>query len=272
MASKAPKVVARKTKTPTIAHADTQVVVPSIDGEWAFDAVAALDHLRGADPTLAALIDKVGAFAMELKNAPTLFAALAEAIVYQQLTGKAAATIHARVVALFPSSRAGLTPKNILGASDEALRSAGLSRSKLLSLRDFAQKAIDGDVPTLAETRRMADEEIIARLTHVRGIGRWTAQMLLIFHLGRGDVLPVDDYGVRKGYAVAFRKRELPKREAIEKRAERWRPYRSVASWYLWRAAENTSTKTKPQPRERDAKSAAARPAMRPLAKHAVRR
>jgi 3-methyladenine DNA glycosylase/8-oxoguanine DNA glycosylase len=122
--------------------------------------------------------------------------------------------------------------------SDDALHAAGLSRSKLLALRDLAAKTLDGHVPTLAQARRMDDEAIIEHLTEVHGIGRWTAQMLLMFRLGRPDVLPVGDFGVRKGFAVAFRKPEMPLPAVVDKRGERWRPYRSVASWYLWRASE----------------------------------
>jgi 3-methyladenine DNA glycosylase/8-oxoguanine DNA glycosylase len=200
-------------------------------------SAAAVRHLRTSDPVLARLIDTVGPCRLELKQAPTLFGALAESIVYQQLTGKAAATIFARVCALCP----GPTAERVQAVSDAKLRGAGLSRAKLLALRDLARKTADGTVPTLAQVRRMDDAEVVAGLTEVRGIGRWTAEMLLIFFLGRLDVLPVDDYGIRKGYAVAFRKRTPPERAEIEKRGARWAPYRTVASWYLWRAAESAA-------------------------------
>jgi O-6-methylguanine DNA methyltransferase len=208
------------------------------DGMLGFDWPAAVEHVRGADAALARAIDAARPVRLEVKRTPSIFIALAEAIVYQQLTGRAAATIFARVRALFPRAHEGPTAQQILRASDERLRGAGLSRAKVLSLRDLARKAIDGQIPTLAEVHRMEDEAIIERLTEARGIGRWTAEMLLIFRLGRPDVLPVDDYGVRKGFAVAFKKRELPTRAELEKRGERWKPYRTVASWYLWRAAE----------------------------------
>jgi 3-methyladenine DNA glycosylase/8-oxoguanine DNA glycosylase len=175
---------------------------------------------------------------MELKKAPSIFGALAEAIVYQQLSGKAAATIFARVCALFPRAPHGPTAEHILHASDPKLRSAGLSRPKLLALRDLARRSAGGEIPTLAEIHRMEDEAIVERLTSVRGIGRWTVEMLLIFRLGRPDVLPADDYGIRKGFAVAFKKRALPVPKDVEKRGARWKPYRTVASWYLWRALE----------------------------------
>ena len=211
---------------------------------FGFDPAVALEHVRAADTRLARLIDKVGPFRMRLDRAPSLFGALAEAIVYQQLTGKAAATIYGRVKALFPSGPRGRnghdgpTPEQILRVSDDKLRGAGLSRAKLLALRDLARRTADGSLPTLAEVQTMDDEAIIERLTEVRGIGRWTSEMLLIFRLGRLDVLPVDDYGVRKGFMIAFGKRELPAPRDVAQRGERWRPYRTVASWYLWRALE----------------------------------
>jgi 3-methyladenine DNA glycosylase/8-oxoguanine DNA glycosylase len=203
-----------------------------------FDPRTAVAHLRASDATLARLIDAVGPLRLELRRSPSLFAELARAIVYQQLHGRAAAAIHARLCALFPPSRAGLAPEDVLAASDAALRGAGLSQAKLLALRDLARHARDGELPTLAAARRLPDDALVERLTRVRGVGRWTAEMLLIFRLGRPDVLPVGDYGVRKGYAIAFRKRELPRPAELERRGERWRPYRTAASWYLWRATE----------------------------------
>ncbi len=175
---------------------------------------------------------------MQLKSTPDLFVALAEAIVYQQLSGKAAATIYARLCALFPRAHEGPTPRQILRATEERLRSAGLSRTKTLSLKDLARRTAAGELPTLAETRKMDNDAIIERLTAVRGIGRWTVEMLLMFRLGRPDVLPVDDYGIQKGFAAAFKKRELPSPKEVARRGERWKPYRTLASWYLWRAAE----------------------------------
>jgi O-6-methylguanine DNA methyltransferase len=209
------------------------------DGALGFDPAVAVEHVRASDAALARLIDAVGPFRMRLAKTPSLFGALAEAIVYQQLTAKAAATIFARVRALFPRAHEGPTAEQILRVSDERLRAAGLSRSKLLSLRDLAQRAVAGDIPTLAEVHRMEDAAIIERLTGVRGIGRWTVEMLLIFRLGRPDVLPADDYGIRKGFAIAFKKRDLPARKDLERRGARWKPYRTVASWYLWRAVDS---------------------------------
>lgn len=211
------------------------------DGELGFHPQRAVARLRAADPALARIIDAVGPCCLELKKTPSLFVALAEAIVYQQLTGKAAATIFARLCALYPYAHRGPSPEQILRTPERKLRAAGLSGSKLLSLRDLARRTVDGRLPTLAQVQRMDDETVVERLSEVRGIGRWTAQMLLIFRLGRPDVLPLDDYGVRKGLAVALRTRELPTRAALEKRGARWTPYRTVASWYLWRAAERAT-------------------------------
>jgi methylated-DNA-[protein]-cysteine S-methyltransferase len=207
---------------------------------FGFDPSLAVAQLRASDPVLARIIDEVGSFRMQLRPAPSVFAALAEAIVYQQLNGKAAAAIFARLCALFP--RGAPTAARILRMPEEKLRSAGLSRSKTLSLRDLAQKVEDGTIPTLAEIRGLPDETIIERLSEVRGIGRWTAEMLLIFRLGRPDVLPVDDYGVRQGFAIAY-DRELPSPKELAAYGCRWKPYRTVASWYLWRAVERAKTR-----------------------------
>ena len=202
-----------------------------------FDTDAAIRHLTAADPVLGRHIARTGPFALELKHTVDVFGALAEAIVYQQLSGKAAATIHGRVAALFPKGR--ITPAGILAASDDALRGAGLSRAKLAGLRDLAERTQAGSVPTLRQLRSMDDDAIVEALTAVRGIGRWTAEMLLIFRLGRPDVLPLADFGIRKGFARVFRSPdELAAADAIARRAERWRPYRTVASWYLWRACD----------------------------------
>jgi DNA-3-methyladenine glycosylase II len=165
------------------------------------------------------------------------FDALAESIAYQQLSGKAAATIFGRVRALYPK-RKWLDPKQLLATPDETLRGAGLSRAKVSALKDLAAKTIDGTVPSGRALIRMSDDEILARLTTVRGIGRWTVEMLLLFDLGRPDVWPVDDYGVRKGFAKTFRRRKLPTPKQLMKFGEKWRPYRSVAAWYFWRALD----------------------------------
>lgn len=209
------------------------------DGQLGFDPAEAVAALREADPKLRKLIDRVGAYRIELKTTPSLFAALAESIVYQQLHGKAAATIFARVRALFPRARGAITAAQILSASEADLRGAGLSNGKYLALRDLAERTKNGSLPTLAHLQKLDDEAIVERLTEVRGIGRWTVEMLLMFRLGRPDVLPLDDFGVRKGFSIAFGTAELPTKAELEARAKRWRPYRSVASWYLWRATDS---------------------------------
>ena len=192
-------------------------------------------HLSASDPRLAALIVRSRPY--EIKPAVSVrpFDALAESIAYQQLSGKAAATIFGRVRALYPK-RKWLDPEKLLATPDEKLRAAGLSRAKTAALKDLAAKTIDGTVPSGRALIRMSDDEIIARLTTVRGIGRWTVEMLLLFDLGRPDVWPVDDYGVRKGFAKIFGKRKLPTPKQLMKLGEKWRPYRSVAAWYFWRA------------------------------------
>jgi DNA-3-methyladenine glycosylase II len=171
------------------------------------------------------------------------FDALAESIAYQQLSGKAAATIFGRVRALYPR-RKWLDPEQLLATPDETLRAAGLSRAKTASLKDLAAKTLDGTVPAGRALIRMTDDEIITRLTAVRGIGRWTVEMLLLFDLGRPDVWPVDDYGVRKGFAKTFRRRKLPTPKQLMKFGEKWRPYRSVAAWYFWRALDESNVKS----------------------------
>jgi 3-methyladenine DNA glycosylase/8-oxoguanine DNA glycosylase len=202
----------------------------------AFDGAAALRHLSAADPRLAELIERVGPLALSLRSTRSTFEALAEAIVYQQLHAKAAATIYGRVAALFPGGR--LAPEALLALDDAALRTAGLSRGKTLAMRDLAARTLDGTVPPFSRLRSMDDAAIVERLVQVRGIGRWTVEMILIFRLGRPDVLPVHDFGVRHGFKVAYRKRAMPTPKALERHGEKWRPFRTVASWYLWRAAD----------------------------------
>jgi 3-methyladenine DNA glycosylase/8-oxoguanine DNA glycosylase len=202
-----------------------------------YDPETACSHLADADPVLGGLIARVGGFGLRPVPTQSLFAALARAIVYQQLSGAAASTILGRVTALFAPRRFP-APDDLLAMPEERLRAAGLSAAKSAALRDLAQRTIDGTVPSMALVRRLGDEEIVERLTQVRGVGRWTVEMLLIFRLGRPDVLPLGDLGVRKGFARTFRKRKLPEPAVIQRHAERWRPYRSVGSWYMWRALE----------------------------------
>jgi len=202
-----------------------------------FDPQEAIQHLTTVDPRLAKLIAVAGPFRMELRTMHNLFEELARNIIYQQLHGNAAGAIHERVRAHFKGK--GLRPQDILAATEEQLLGAGLSRAKVAAIKDLALKTVDGTVPkTLASLERMEDEEIIERLTTVRGIGRWTVEMLLIFRLGRADVFPVGDYAIRKGYALVYGLDEMPKPKELTLRAEPWRPFRTVASWYLWRAVE----------------------------------
>ena len=194
-------------------------------------------HLAATHPRLAALIARSRRYDIAPSLSIRPFDALAESIAYQQLSGKAAATIFGRVRALYPR-RKYLDPEQILVTPDDTLRLAGLSRNKIAALKDLAAKTIDGTVPSSRAFARMSDEEIIARLITVRGIGRWTVEMLLLFDLGRPDVWPVDDYGVRKGFAKTFGRRKLPTPKELMKFGEKWRPYRSVAAWYFWRALD----------------------------------
>jgi len=197
----------------------------------------AIKHLAGSDPRFAALIGRVRPFDVVAQPLIRPFDSLAESIAYQQLNGKAAATIFGRVRALYPK-RKWLDPKLVLATPDEKLRACGLSRSKAAALKDLAAKTLDGTVPSGRVLACMKDEEIIERLTQVRGIGRWTVEMLLLFELGRLDIWPVADYGVQKGFAQTVGRRKLPTQKQFLKIGEKWRPYRSVAAWYFWRALD----------------------------------
>lgn len=201
-----------------------------------YDVDAALARLR-RDRDLCRLIDRVGPFTLRLSPRTTTFAALARAIVHQQLSGKAAATIHGRLAALFPKRRA-LHPADVASAPDEVLRTAGLSRPKVAAMRDLAARTLAGEVPSRSRLERMDDEAIVEALTRVRGIGRWTVEMLLIFQLGRPDVFPIDDFGIRRGFALACGLKEMPRPRELLAHGEKWRPYRTAASWYLWREAD----------------------------------
>ena len=194
-------------------------------------------HLSASDKRLAQLISRSRRYSIEPNSRMRPFDALAESIAYQQLNGKAAATIWKRVRAIFPK-RKFLDPKLVLETPDEKLRAAGLSRSKVAALKDLAAKTIDGTVPIARAMTRMTDDEIVERLIQVRGIGRWTVEMLLLFDLGRPDVWPVHDYGVRKGFAKIFGKRKLPTPKQMVKHGQRFAPYRSALAWYCWRALD----------------------------------
>jgi len=191
--------------------------------------------LAKADPVMAALIAEAGPCTLEPRHdAP--FPALLRAIVYQQLSGKAAATIHGRVLALFGGEVP--PPDVLLSEPEEALRAAGLSRAKTAAVRDLAQKVLDGELPMYEEAAALPDDALVERLTKVRGVGPWTVEMYLIFGLGHTDVLPVSDLGVRQGFRLRYGGDALPDATTLRAHAERWRPWRSIASWYLWRAVD----------------------------------
>ena len=203
---------------------------------YEFDPRAAVAHLRHVDRGMDRLIQHVGTLELPVNRSRSVFEYLIRSIVYQQLSGKAAATIHTRLLNLFPDR--SITPQRLLEKPDSRLRSAGLSHSKCLALRDLAAKARLRELPTTRQLQRLADQEIIDRLTQIRGIGPWTVQMLLIFYLGRPDVLPIGDLGVRKGYQQLRGFKILPDPDKLERAGRRWRPYRSVATWYLWRGLD----------------------------------
>jgi DNA-3-methyladenine glycosylase II len=197
----------------------------------------AITHLRKVDPVMKRLISEVGPYALPLRARRSPFESLARAIAYQQLHDKAAKSILRRFVALFPGRRFP-RPAELLAAAPDAIRATGFSYAKIAALRDLAAKAIDGTVPTSQVIRRLDDDAIVERLIVVRGIGRWTVEMLLIFQLGRPDVLPVDDFGVRNGFRIAYKRTSMPTPQELLRYGERWRPYRTAAAWYLWRAVE----------------------------------
>lgn len=192
----------------------------------------AVAHLKGADPVMASIIDRIGPCRLKVYRDPH-FPHLVSTICYQQIAGAAAAAIHGRVVALCGGAP---RPAVILGKTDAELRAAGLSRQKVAYLRDLSAK-VEGGLP-LHRLSSLSEEEVIEVLTSVKGIGRWTAELYLMFRLGRRDLLPVDDYGVRKAMQRAWRKRELPKPDWMRRTAEPWRPWRTVASWYLWQSID----------------------------------
>jgi DNA-3-methyladenine glycosylase II len=209
-----------------------------------------LAHLAGADAVLGGLIRAVGPCGLEAGSPCEPFQALAQAIAHQQLHRSAANSILKRMIescgkGAFP------TPQMLLAAPVETLRAAGFSSAKVAALRDLAEKTVAAVVPDATQLLGLSDEEIIARLTQVRGIGRWTVEMLLIFGLGRADVLPVDDFGVRAGFRAAYGLARMPRPKALAAWGERWRPYRSTAAWYLWRAIELKRAGTLPPPAER---------------------
>jgi 3-methyladenine DNA glycosylase/8-oxoguanine DNA glycosylase len=195
---------------------------------------AATAEVARRDPVMGAFIERAGPVRLRASRGVEVFSALAASILYQQLAGAAARTIHGRFLALFEGPP---SPKALLALTPERLRGAGLSSNKAAAIRDLAAKVLDGTVPTDGWSR-LSDDEIVERLTSVRGIGRWTSEMFLIFDLRRLDVWPVYDYGVRKGYARLYGLSELPAPKALQAEGERFRPYRTIPAWYCWRAVD----------------------------------
>ncbi len=207
-----------------------------------FDLQGAMAALAATDERLARLIEETAEFQLRMESMDSPYEALMRSIAYQSISGKAAATIFARVKALGSNGRAP-TPQEMLKLRKPVLRKAGLSGAKILAMKDLAQKTIDGVVPTMEQALTMSDEELVARLVSVRGIGAWTVEMFLIFRLGRPDVLPIHDLGVKKGWSVTYGKKRMPKPKELLAFGERWRPYRTLASWYMWRAFERAGYK-----------------------------
>ena len=205
--------------------------------ELLYDPGEAVQHLSDVDPVMGALIHRAGPYDIEIRGMHDPFQTLMRSITYQQLSGKAAGTIYGRVVDLF-EGEGPPTPAEVLEMDYDRLRGAGLSNAKTLAIQDLASKTLDGTVPSLEDMVAMDNDAIVDRLVAVRGIGTWTVQMLLIFRLGRADVFPIHDLGVRKGYTKIHGLDELIAPKELEKAGEVWRPYRSVASWYLWRAVD----------------------------------
>lgn len=205
------------------------------------DYSIATQHLKQADAALASVIERVGDCRLDRSQGTgDLFFSLTESILYQQLSGKAAAAIHRRFLQLY-GDQPFPTPTDLLNTPTETLREVGISRSKIIYLTDLAQKILDG-LPSLDLLEPMEDEAIIQTLTAVKGVGRWTAQMILIFRLHRWDVLPVDDLGVRSGIQKLYALETLPNKTTVEKIGHPWKPYRSIASWYVWRSLEKAPT------------------------------
>ncbi len=219
-----------------------------------FDLAEATRHLSAKDEKLAALIAETAPFRIETDGSESPYEVLLESIAYQSISGKAAATIFGRIKALGSNGRPP-SPEQMLKLRKPVLRKAGLSGAKVLAMKDLARKTLSGVVPTLEQASVMSDEELVERLVSVRGIGAWTVEMFLIFRLGRPDVLPIHDLGVKKGWAVAYGKKHMPKPKELLAFGERWRPYRTVASWYMWRAFERAgyafTNKIRPAPTRR---------------------
>jgi 3-methyladenine DNA glycosylase/8-oxoguanine DNA glycosylase len=196
-----------------------------------------IQHLSERDPVMGRLIARVGPCGLKPDRRRSPFEALVRAVIHQQLSGKAAGTIAGRVTALFPD-KSFPSPEDLPAASEEKLRGAGLSRAKTASVKDIAAHAVAGKVPDRRGMARLDDDEIVETLTEIRGVGRWTVEMLLIFTLGRPNVLPIHDLGVRKGFALTYGGKELPEPEEMLERGLLWAPCRTTAAWYLWRSLD----------------------------------
>jgi len=203
---------------------------------------AALRHLAAVDPVMRRLIREVGPCRLEHEPWRSPFQSLVQAVAHQQLHATAAGNILARFQKLFPKRRFP-RPEDLAKVTDEQLRACGFSFAKIRALRDIAEKTLSGVVPTSRQIVKLSDDEIIERLTAVRGVGRWTVEMLLIFQLGRTDVLPADDFGVRSGFRIAYKKRAMPKPKVLLAFGKKWRPHGTTAAWYLWRAADGAKKK-----------------------------
>jgi DNA-3-methyladenine glycosylase II len=193
-------------------------------------------HFAPIDPVMASIVSSHGPYELGMSNEGSVFEALARSIASQQLSTAVARTINGRLVALHAGSFP--TPAQMVAATPESLRTVGFSFAKIAALKDLAAHVLDGRIPADAELAAMDDEAIIERCVAVRGIGRWTVQMLLMFHFGRQDVMPVDDFGVRNGFRLAYGLKGMPKPKALLAYAERWKPWRSAGAWYMWRALE----------------------------------
>src|SRR3989449_2343522 len=228
-----------------------------------FDLSAAMNHLTAKDQKLAELIANTLPFQMDADPLQSPYEALLESIAYQSISGKAAATIFGRIKALSGNGRAP-SPEQMLKLRKPVFRKAGLSGAKILAMKDLAQKTIDGVVPTLEQAEKLSDEELVERLVSVRGIGAWTVEMFLIFRLGRPDVLPIHDLGVKKGWSVTYGKKHMPKPKELLAFGERWRPYRTVASWYMCRACQRAGSPALRKIRPAPPRKSRARPNRKP--------
>jgi DNA-3-methyladenine glycosylase II len=216
----------------------------SMDNEFGpppFDLRLAMQHLAAKDQNLAKIMDGTLEYRIRIDDAGSPYEVLLRSVVYQSISGKAAATIFARIKSMGMDGRVP-APQEMLRLRKSALRKAGLSGAKIAAMKDLARKTLAGVVPSFEEAEKLADEELVQRLTQIRGIGAWTVEMFLIFRLGRPDVLPIHDLGIKKGWAVTYDKKHMPSPKELLAFGERWRPYRTVASWYMWRACERAGS------------------------------